>query len=100
MDSHFRQLFIVPEEELKKPEVQKFLLNQSSKDLKLGTISDVAYSTIARTGMGEVVDTLCSLYPPFPADESFLKALKSDPMRLMLAVFGEKDDRFVGVIID
>lgn len=100
MDSHFRQLFIVPAEELKKPEVQKFLLNQSSKDLKVGTISDVTYSSIARTAMGEVVDTLSSLYRPFPGDESLLKALKSDPTRLMLAVFGEKDDRFVGLIID
>jgi calcineurin-like phosphoesterase family protein len=96
----FRQLFIAAEEDCKKRKVRNFLSKLSLKGLKVKVISDVAYSSIAKTSMSQIFDTLVSIYPTFPGITSFRKALRSDRTRLMLAIFGEEDDRFIGFTFD
>jgi len=96
----FRQLFIAPEPDCQKRRVRNFLTKLSLKGLKVRVISDDAYFSIAKPSMVEIFDKLVSMYPSFPAAPSFRRALRSDLTRLMLAIFGDEDDRFIGFTFD
>lgn len=96
----FRQLFIAPEPDYRKRRVRNFLTKLSLKGLKVRVISDDAYFSIAKLSMLEIFDRLVSIYPSFPSALSFRRALKSDLTRLMLAIFGDEDDRFIGFTFD